>query len=142
MERRYRIMEIKASDLLKEHKQIERELIELDTIMRSFPINYPNLLHVLKKLKNIWDPHEERESIYFESLYKKGFTIPIKKITFEHGKLRRDMETILQAFQSGNEEEMRTVLFKYGKDLINNIRQHIADEDWIFYALPERLRGE
>ena len=129
-----------AQELKHEHEQIERELIELDTIIHSSYINYPNLLHVLKKLKEIWNSHEDREEAFFFDLERKGFTIPVKKITFEHGKLKRDMDTLIKAFQSGNEEEMHGVLSKYGSDLLKNIRKHMNDEDWILYALPSKFQ--
>ncbi|MEK6850425.1 MAG: hemerythrin domain-containing protein [Nanoarchaeota archaeon] len=131
-------MIVTVSELMKEHEAIERELIELDTIIHSSVVNYPNLLHVLKRLKAILDPHEEKEELFFNALHKKGFTIPVKKITFEHGKLRRDLGMLLKVLHSGNDGEMHTVLFKYGKDLTENIRKHMADEDWILYALPKR----
>lgn len=132
-------MIIRVSELVKEHEAIERELIELDTIIHSSIINYPNLIHVLKRLKALWDPHEEKEELFFNALFKKGFTIPMKKITFEHGKLRRDLEMLLKVLHSGNEDEIHTVLFKYGKDMTENIRKHMADEDWILYALPKHF---
>jgi hemerythrin-like domain-containing protein len=88
----------------------------------------------------MWDSHEERESEFFNHLYKLGFTIPIKKLNFEHGKLRRDMEIILDVMHRGKEEEMHTILDKYGKDLIRNLRKHMSDEDWILYALPDKYK--
>ena len=130
-------MIVTVSELVKEHEAIERELFELDTVIHSSIINYPNLSHVLKRLKTIWDSHEEKEELFFNALHEKGFTIPVKKITFEHGKLERDLDMLLRVLHSGNEDEMHTVLFKYGKDLAENIRKHMADEDWIFYALPK-----
>jgi len=132
-------MIIKASELIKEHEQIERELIELDTIINSPLINYPNLNHVMKKIKFIWDNHEEKEEFFFMTLYKKGFTIPVKKITFEHGKLKRDMNLITSAINSGSEFKTKEALKKDGANLINQIRKHIDDENWIFYALPKNL---
>ena len=132
-------MPTNRKDLISEHETIERDLIELDTIMHSSIINYPNLIHVLKNLRQFWEQHEQKEDIFFDSLYNKGFPIPVKKISFEHGKLKRDMDIILRALQSGSEDEMHTVLFKYGKDLISQMRKHMADEDWILYALPKKF---
>jgi len=127
-----------AQQILKsEHKRIERELIELETIMSASIINYPNLIHTLKKLNEFWDKHEENEDVYFSELHNKGFTIPIKKIMFEHGKLKKDRDALLKAISSGSEFKTKEALKKEGLDLINRIRQHMADEDWILYALPE-----
>ncbi len=128
-----------AHELKQEHEDIERELLELQTVINSSFINYPNLIHVTKKLKSIWEAHEEKEEPFFSELVKKGFTIPIKRITFEHGKLNQDMNKIISALSSKNEDEIHTVLFKYGNDLIRNLRQHMADEDWILYALPKKF---
>ena len=127
-----------AHELKLEHESIERELFELQTVINSSFINYPNLLHVMKKIKSIWESHEAKEEPFFSDLAKKGFTIPIKRITFEHGKLRREMEIIISSLSSKNEDEIHTVLFKYGNELIKNLRQHLADEDWILYALPKK----
>jgi hypothetical protein len=131
-------MGIKA-ELKLEHEQIERELIELETIVHSSFINYPNLHHVLKKIKEIWDKHEEKEDIFFSGLFKKGFTIPVKKVTFEHGHLKKTMDSLLKGFQSGNEDDIHNVLVNQGKDLIDKMRKHMSDEDWIFYALPKTI---
>ena len=54
--------------LKKEHEDIERELIELETIIEEEIINYPNLLHVFKNLCEIWDIHEEKEEKIFPVL--------------------------------------------------------------------------
>ena len=54
--------------LKKEHEEIERELLELETITEASPINYPNLIHVIKKLCNIWEMHEEVEQKIFNIL--------------------------------------------------------------------------
>lgn len=124
--------------LINEHKQIERELIEMETIMNTSIINYPNLLHVLKKLRTFWNEHEKKEEIFFSDMQKKGFTIPVQRITFEHGKLHRDMEIIMNSIQRGSDDEMHTILSRYGKDLVSKIRKHMSDEDWILYALPKK----
>ena len=126
-------------ELKKEHEIIERELIELDTVMNSPNMNYPNLLHVLRRLEAIWNEHEEKEEVFFQDLHQKGFTIPIKKITFEHGKLKRDMEIILHVLQKGTNDEIHDMLQKYGKDLTSKLRKHMSDEDWILYALPRKF---
>ena len=43
-----------------EHEQIEREILELETIIQEQEINYPNLVHVLKNLFKVWKEHEEK----------------------------------------------------------------------------------
>lgn len=128
-----------AHELKQEHEHIERELLELETVMYTSIINYPNLIHVLKGLKEFWEKHEKKEESFFMDLHNKGFTIPVKKLSFEHGKMKNYMSLLIDTFKKGNEEEMHTVLDKYGKELIDKLRIHMADEDWILYALPRRL---
>jgi DUF438 domain-containing protein len=126
-------------ELIDEHELIERDLIELETIMNTSIINFPNLIHVLKKLKDFFNRHEQKEEKFFGELSKKGFTIPVKKIDFEHGRLKKDMDMLINVINSGSENETHTVLYRNGKDLINNLRKHMNDEDWILYALPKKF---
>ena len=130
-------MPLTAHEFKKEHEAIERELAELETIIHTFPVNYPNLIHVLKRLYLFWDGHEEKESIFFKALAKKGYTIPIRKIFFEHGQLKKHREHLLNALQSGSEDKTHYVLMNDGMAMVNKLRQHMADEDWILYALPK-----
>lgn len=133
-------MIVNSQELKTEHNIIERELIELETIIHSSIINYPNLIHVLKKLKGLWEKHEAKENPFFGDLHNKGFTIPIKKISFEHGKLKRDLDRIISAIQAGKENKLHDTLYSHGIALIADIRQHMTDADWILLALPKRLR--
>ena len=130
-------MPLTAHEFKKEHESIERELIELEAIMDSSIINYPNLIHVLKRLYEIWENHEAKESVFFRALTDKGYTIPIKKIFFEHGQLKKHRERLLNALNSGSEYKTHEILAKDGIAMISKLRQHMADEDWIFYALPK-----
>ena len=78
-----------------EHEQIERELKELETIMSTEEINYPNLVHVLKKIYRLWDLHEKKEESIFPLVeVKKGLAIPVKKMSFAHKELREHKELI------------------------------------------------
>lgn len=131
-----------SSDILKqEHEVIERDLIEFQTIVNSINVNYPNLIHLVRKLHDFWNQHEEKEEKFFNVLQKNGFTIPIKKIEFEHGKLRRYRENIIDAINSGIEAEIRKSLERDGQHLIDSLREHMDKEDWIFRALPKHLTG-
>jgi len=130
-------MPLTAHEFKKEHETIERELIELETIIFSTPINYPNLIHVLKRLYEVWEKHEEKEDIFFQALAKKGYTIPIKKIFFEHGMLKKHRERLMNALHTGSEFKTHEALLHDGKAMIQKLRKHMADEDWIFYALPK-----
>jgi len=130
-------MSITAHILKKEHEDIERELVELETIMNSSIINYGNLIHVLKRLFEFWDAHEERESVFFNAMAKKGYTIPIKRINFEHGLLKKNHDHLLTALHSGSEIKTKECLLADGRNMIKELRKHMADEDWILYALPK-----
>ncbi len=123
--------------LKKEHQLIERELIELETIIDTPLVNYPNLVHVLHKLNDFWDKHEEKEDILFNKLQKKGYPIPVKKILFDHRQLKKHRESLLIALKSGSERKTKEALRSDGKELINKIRKHMNKEDWILYALPK-----
>jgi len=123
--------------LVKEHREIERNLDELEMIMHQMNPNLPNLLHTLRKIGPMWDQHEEKENIFFHELSKKGFPIPVKRISFEHGKLKQYREALLKALESGSQDKTKDTLLHQGKELINKLRKHIKDEDWIFYALPK-----
>lgn len=126
-----------AKILLQEHEKLEQLLIELETIMSFEELNYPNLIHTLREIISVLDSHEDKEEIYFSRLLDKGFTIPVKKITFEHGILKRDREALINAINSGNEFLTKEKLKTNGADLIKIIRAHLKTEDWIFYALPK-----
>jgi len=47
-------MAVNRKILISENEKIERDLIELDTIVHSSVINYPNLVHTLKELRKFW----------------------------------------------------------------------------------------
>ena len=133
-------MPLTAQEFKKEHELIERELVELETIMHTFPVNYSNLVHVLKRLYPFWESHEEKESIFFKALAKKGYTIPIKKIFFEHGQLKKHRDNLLNALHSGSEDKTHDALMHDGKAMISKLRKHMTDEDWILYALPKSVQ--
>ena len=62
--------------LKQEHEDIERELFELEQIMGDETINYSNLIHVIKKLCEIWDEHEQKEERIFPILEHEKIKIP------------------------------------------------------------------
>ena len=52
-----------------------------------------------------------------------------------------DNEYIVDAINSGNEQEVKKVLQSDGLFLVKEMRSHMKEEDWIFYALPKHLTG-
>jgi len=87
-----------AINVLKlEHQELERELFELDAIMESEVINYPNLLHVFRRLCELWDPHEERETRVFGVMEKERVKVPVYKMTCEHRDLRGHFKRMKEA---------------------------------------------
>lgn len=121
--------------LKQEHEEIERDLIELETIMQDEIINYPNLLHTINNLIECWDKHEEKEERIFPILKHEQIIIPVKEMLFDHKKLGIHKEAIKKAINSGNELEVKNALNSHGKIIIEKLRKHINDEDEILYRL-------
>jgi len=70
--------------LEEEHRNIERELLELEAIMEAEEINYSNLNHVFERLHNLWNSHEEKEAKIFQILKNEEIKMPVDKMMFEH----------------------------------------------------------
>ena len=119
----------------KEHEQIEQYLKEIEVIMKTNPINYPNLIHTCKEYKSLWDFHEEKEMKIFKILSESDFSIPIQKIDFEHGELKKHHEAITSAINSGSEYKIKEALEDDGKKLIEKLREHISFEDEFIYTV-------
>ncbi|MBR9705687.1 hypothetical protein GOV14_01505 [Candidatus Pacearchaeota archaeon] len=128
-----------------EHEIIERELIELDEIIESEDINYPNLLHVLKNLIKIWDPHEKREESVFKILEKENIKIPVEQMFFGHKKLKKHKDAIIKAIEAGSDYKLKKALHEHGTVISKELREHINFEDEILYTIaleeftPEEL---
>lgn len=134
-------MPVTIDELKLEHIEIETDLKELETAAYSMNINYPSLVHTIRRMDDFWDKHEGKEEQFFSTLSKKGFPIPSKKIFFEHSKFKKHRQNIVDAINSGNENEVKKVLQSDGIFLVQEMREHMKQEDWIFYALPKHLTG-
>lgn len=121
--------------LKQEHENIERELAELESIMQDEIINYPNLVHVLKNLCNIWDEHEQKEERVFPILKHERIIVPVKTMLSEHRLLRPHKEALKSAINSGSELEVKNALNMHGKIIIEKLRKHINDEDEVLYRI-------
>ena len=121
--------------LKKEHDDIERELLELETIMSEEQLNYPNLIHVLKTLFKLWEEHEIKEEKIFPILKQEKIIIPVKTMLWEHSQLRPHRTSIITALNSGNDSNIKTALDKSGKIIIERLRAHIKSEDEILYTI-------
>ena len=121
--------------LKKEHEQIERELLELETIMETEEINYPNLIHTYRKLHDFWNEHELKEERIFQILRHESIVIPVETMLFEHKELRSHKNILLEAINSGNEEKIKKALEEQGVLIIKKIREHINKEDEILYRI-------
>jgi hypothetical protein len=121
--------------LIEEHDLIERELIELENVINSYPINVPNLIRILKRLKEIWIPHELKEENIFCILNENNIKVSMEKIELEHSEFKKYREEIYSAIDLGKEDILIDVLNKKGKEMIFKIRKHMSDEDWIIRAL-------
>ncbi len=121
--------------LKEEHRQIEMELMELETVIETDTINYPNLIHSFKKLCNLWNIHEEEEEKIFKIMKKENVRIPVKIMTWEHRDLKKHKQGIKDAINSGNESKIRKSFEKDLKIIISKIKNHIVKEDEILYTL-------
>jgi hypothetical protein len=127
-------------DLLKkEHEEIERELLELETMHQDEEVNMPNLFHTFKKLHRMWDEHEKKEEKLFEVLEHDQIIIPVKKMLMEHQKLRKHKNATYSAINSGSEAEIKKALSENVPFILNKLRNHIADEDEVLYTLTLEL---
>lgn len=123
-------------ELLKqEHRDIERELIELESIIKEEVINYPNLVHVIKKLCEIWDEHEQKEEKIFPIMEKEKIKIPVYTMLCEHRDLKGHKDAIKDAIESGSEFKLKKALNEHGKIIITKLRKHINDEDEVLYTI-------
>jgi hypothetical protein len=120
-----------------EHENIERELVEIDTIIQDAEeeINYANLIHVLKKLYLIWDSHEIREEGAFKIFEKERIKVPVETMLFDHQKLKIHKEKIKKALESGSEFKTKEVLYKDLKEIIELIQKHLKDEENFLYSI-------
>ncbi len=122
-------------DLKTEHQEIERELLELETIRNSQEINYSNLLHVLKNLYNLWDNHEKKEEEFFPRLEKIAIIIPVKTMQSEHIALKPHKEALKRAIDSGTDTDVKKALHVDATIFIEKLRKHIEFEDEVLYRL-------
>jgi len=130
--------------LKQEHEKIERELLELETIIGEDEINYSNLLHVIKKLYELWNSHEIKEEKVFSILEKERIKMPVKTMLFEHKQLKPHKIALEKAINSGNNQDVKDVLNSHAKTIITQLRNHINSEDEILYtiALSEFTKQE
>ena len=116
----------------KEHEAIERELVELETIMEEENINFPNLIHVFNKLHSIWDSHEEREEKLFNTFRTERLDFPVDEMLFAHRELKGHRTVIANSINSGSEFNIKTALGTNGRMMINKLREHIKKEEDYF----------
>lgn len=134
-------MENPIEILKQEHEEIERELIELETVINSEEVNYPNLVHIFKNLISIWDRHELKEELFFPVLEKQGVRIPIENMKFDHKALRLHKEALKTAINSGKDSEIHKALEINAKIILEKLRQHIQFEDDVLYTLTTQQYG-
>jgi hypothetical protein len=120
---------VKGFNIKKEHEIIERELIELETVMEDEEFNYTNMQHVFRKLNSIWNSHEEREEMFLKNLLSENTSFPIEKRKIEHRELRGHCKVINDAINSGDVGEMEVSLETDGKMMIDKFRKHMVDEE-------------
>jgi hemerythrin-like domain-containing protein len=133
-------------DILRsEHENIGVELDELDFIIESSNggvINYSNLVHTFWKLCEAWQNHEKMEEELFKVMGREGFEIPIQTILLEHENMSGRVERISDAINSGNDFEVRKVLEKEVRELVDIIRKHSEMEENILSGVILDLFSE
>ena len=125
----------KRSDFIEEHEIIERELLELETVMECEDINHANLAHVLRKIYGIWNNHTEKENQFFLSLQQQGIKVPLKNGRY-YNSIQSHLNSLFNSMLSGSENMTRVSLEVHGNALISEIRDRMKDAGWILYALP------
>ncbi len=133
------MLKLTAPRLIHDHELIEQELLELETIISTTPIHYPNFIHTLKKLTKLWDAHEKSEERFFQYLHQHHYGIPYESLLFEHGELRAYKRSLEHALKSRSEHQLRMALEQEGNALIWLLRQHMAWEDEVLLRLPQNL---
>lgn len=128
-------------EIMQEHEEIERELVELETIINEDKINYSNLIHILRKLTKLWDKHEKKEDIIFDFfMQRKKLKVYTEDMLFEHDELRPHRERIVKAIKSGSEIETKNALKEDGSMIIKKLREHLDNEENELYSLASRLK--
>ena len=122
-------------ELQKEHELIERELLEMETIIASETINYANLIHVSKKLTELWDKHEKEEERIFPLLKHEDIIVPVRAMFFEHSQLSPHRHALVNAINSANDSKIKEALDKHAKVIIEKLREHINQEDEVLYRI-------
>lgn len=115
-----------------QHEEVRMELSELEFIMEEDEINHSNLVHTFLKLCEIWNSHERMEEELFEIMKKEGFDIPTEIILPEHKSLRGRIKSIKDAIGSNSEFEVKKVLLKEVKELVDILRKHMEGEEEVF----------
>lgn len=122
-------------ELKNEHEEIEREFIELESIMEDEDINYSNFAHVFKRLCELWDEHELKEEKIFPVMKKEQIIIPVKTMMTQHRDLKLHKIAIDEAIYSGSQVEMKKALDEHVKVMIEKFRGHINTEENILFAI-------
>jgi DUF438 domain-containing protein len=125
--------------LSEEHEQIEQEIEEFEEVIQELElegiINFPNLIHSLKALKELWDKHEVKEDRVFSIFKQERIVIPVKTILFEHGELRKHLENIRHALET--EDNQKLIIKQDGRAIITLIRDHILKEEEILLTISQ-----
>ena len=131
-------------DILKrEYAVISRYISELEEMTYSVSVNTRDFSFLFRNLCRFWDQHEDKEEKLLRALSEAGFKIPLEKIEFEHGELRRHRDTVILAIESGDEDRIRRVLKKDCGEIIDMLRAHtIAAETLLADISPNDLSRE
>jgi hemerythrin-like domain-containing protein len=122
--------------LKKEHQVILKNISELDEMTYSVSVNVRDLSFLFKEVLRYLEQHEKKEELLFEALSEGGYIISIDQVKFEHGDLKEKKDTIMRALNSGDEEEIKDVLYSTCAELIDLIKAHILAEESALEKVP------
>lgn len=139
---------VSLKSLRKEHEAIERELLELETLLEDFDegeeFNHTNCAHVLKKLFSVWDSHETKERMFFDNLNRKSESrseIPINTLHFNNPELSGHKKVLTYAINSGDISKLKTSLDTDGRMLMEKLRRDIKKDSELYDKILNRSKA-
>lgn len=131
--------------LKEEHEEIERELLELETIINDSKenLNTSNRIHTLKKLYNLWDTHETQEEKVFSIFERERIKVPVEIMRTDHIALKPHKEKLEKAIESHQNQALVKSIHTDLEIIIAKFRKHIQMEEEIIYTIsPEEFTDE
>jgi hypothetical protein len=137
--------------LRKEHKTLEVELKELEALIGpevddvegeedEKEVNYPNLIHTIKRVVDFWNSHEDKEERFLKEIGDKYPELKFDTILFQHKELSGHKKIIMNAINAGNDFEIKVALDTDGRIIMDKIRRHMKEEDELFDKMQSQAK--